>query len=103
MVACVVQKGVKGEDVKDSEEQLVQALFCWLDEGMMSDRERGEVITELAVLLLIHRRLLDAAQLLLRYGWLSFNLGYAPPLARLAQQGVCSNAGRGTLDDAHGS
>ena len=103
MVASAVQQRLTAQDVKEQEEQLVQALFCWLDEGMMSDRERGEVITELAVLLLIHRRLLDAAQLLLRYGWLSFNLGYAPRLARLAQEGMHYSDGHGTEDDAYGS
>ena len=44
---------------------------------------QGQVVTELAVLLLAHYQLLEAAQLLCRYG---VSTGQGPRLARLAEQ-----------------
>jgi len=46
----------------------------------------GAIIAELAVLYLHHHRLLDAAELLIYYGWMSYHLGYGPRLARLSQE-----------------
>jgi tetratricopeptide (TPR) repeat protein/transcriptional regulator with XRE-family HTH domain len=84
MVASAVYQQLTLVQVKEKEEQLTQALTYWLDEGIISIREGGNIITELAVLYLKHHRLLDTAQLLIYYGWLSYNLGYGPRLARLA-------------------
>ncbi len=86
MVASAVLQQLPPEQVKALEEQVIHALNCWLEEGTISDREAGNLVTELAVLLLKHHRLLEAAQLLIRYGRLSFNLGYGPHLARLAEE-----------------
>jgi len=69
--------------VKEREEILIRALTSWLEERTFSQREQGAVITELAVLLLTHHRLLEAAQLLTCYGWICFQQGHAPRLARL--------------------
>jgi|SRR5438045_2889295 len=46
----------------------------------------GMIIAELAILYLRHHRLLDAAQLLTCYGWISFKQGYAFRLAHLATE-----------------
>src|SRR5260370_27216010 len=105
MVASAVLQQLPSEQVKALEEQVIQALNCWLEEGTITDREAGNLVTELAVLLLKHHRLLEAAQLLIRYGWLSFNLGDASRLAQLAEDvmqqfdwhGTADNQGRGVL------
>ncbi len=51
----------------------------------MDTSEAGGIVAELATLYLKLHRLLEAAELLIRYGWLSFNQGYGPRLARLIQ------------------
>jgi len=86
MVASAVLQQLPPEQVKALEEQLIQALNCWLEEGTISDREAGNLITEQVVLLLKHHRLLEAAQLLLPYSSFSFNPGHAPRLARLTEE-----------------
>ena len=84
MVAASVFCSLSAEQVLEGEHLLVEAYMAWLAGGMVYEREAGGIVNELAVLLLKHRRLLDAAQLLIRYGWLAFNLGYTMRLAQLA-------------------
>src|SRR5712692_2400237 len=86
MVASAVLQQLPPEQLKALEEQLIQALNCWLEEGTITDREAGNLVTELAVLLLKQHRLLEAAQLLLPYSSFSFNPGHAPRLARLTEE-----------------
>src|SRR5258707_10630876 len=86
MVASAVLQHLPPEQVKALEEQVIQALNCWLEEGTITDREAGNLVTELAVLLLKQHRLLEAAQLLLPYSSFSFNPGHAPRLARLTEE-----------------
>jgi tetratricopeptide (TPR) repeat protein/DNA-binding SARP family transcriptional activator len=85
VVAWTVQQDLTPEQRRLAEEGVIEAYTCWLDEGDLEMQEAGNVITELAVLLLTHHRLLESAQLLLRYGWLSFKRGNAPRIARLAE------------------
>jgi Domain of unknown function (DUF1704)/AAA domain/Tetratricopeptide repeat len=85
MVAAQLRARLSVQHQHDLEEQLIPALIRWLDEGKMSTSEAGGIVAELAALYLKLHRLLEAAQLLIRYGWLSFNQGYGPRLARLAQ------------------
>jgi tetratricopeptide (TPR) repeat protein len=68
------------------EDLAIQAHTCWLDDGNLNDSEAGQVVTELAILLLTHQRLLDVAQLVVRYGWMSLQSGHGPRLAHLAQE-----------------
>ena len=84
MVASAVRARLSAEQQHQREERLIEVYRYWLDAGKASNRELGAIIAELATLYLKNYRLLDAAQLLIRYGWLSFNLGFAPRLARLA-------------------
>jgi tetratricopeptide (TPR) repeat protein len=84
MVASAVIRYLTPDQLADRENALLQAYAAWLHEGNFYGYESGALVTEYATLLLKHHRLLDAAQLLIRYGWLSFNLGHAPRLARLA-------------------
>ena len=84
MVSSAVLQGLTPQQVQESEEQLISALMRWLQEGILTPREGGSIVTELVALLLTHHRLLEAAQQLLPYRSLSFNLGHAPRLARLA-------------------
>jgi len=86
MVAAVVSSRLSPQQRQQIEEQLIDAYLHWLDDGELSDREMGAIIGELATLYLKRHRLLDAAQLLIIYGWMSYNLGYGPRLARLAQK-----------------
>jgi tetratricopeptide (TPR) repeat protein len=89
-VAAAVVRTLSSEARKRREEALITAYQAWLGEGSFAayENEKGAVITELAVLLLSHLQLLPAAQLLVRYGWLAFNLGHAVRLARLAQDAI---------------
>ncbi len=84
MVAASVASSLSREQILEGECLLIEAYTAWLVSGMVYEREAGGIVTELAMLLFKHHRLFAAAQLLLRYGWLAFNLGYAPRLARLA-------------------
>lgn len=75
------------EVIRIAESTIIDAYHAWLETGdFIGEQEQSQVITELAVLLLKHRRLLDAAQLLIRYGWLSSTFGNGSRLSRLAQQ-----------------
>jgi DNA-binding SARP family transcriptional activator/tetratricopeptide (TPR) repeat protein len=85
VVAWTVQHQITSEQRREAEDVVIEAYTRWLDEGNLEIEEAGAVVTELAVLLLRHQRLLEVAQLLIRYGWMSFNLGYGPRLAYLAQ------------------
>lgn len=86
VVAFTVQQQMPAEQRQQAEQIVIQAYTHWLDEGNLEMEEAGYAVAELARLLLMHRRLLDVAQLLLYYGWLSFKLGAAPRIAHLAEQ-----------------
>jgi tetratricopeptide (TPR) repeat protein len=85
MVAALLRARLSMQQQHDLEEQLVPALTRWLEEGKMGTSEASGIVAELAALYLKLHHLLKAAELLIRYGWLSFNQGYGPRLARLAQ------------------
>lgn len=90
MVASAVRSRLPIEQRHLLEERLIDAYLHWLNEGKANDHESGAIIAELATLYLKHRLLFDAAQLLIRYGWLSFTRGYASRLARLAASTIDS-------------
>ncbi len=85
MVASAVLQRMTPQQRSQCEVVLIQAYTAWLEQGIFHEHERGAVITELAALLLTHHRFLEAAQLLIRYGWLSFNLGHGTRLAHLME------------------
>ncbi len=82
MVAALVETRLSRQQRQSREERMILALTHWLDDGHMSNSEAGAIIAELGILYLRHHRLLNAAQLLTRFGWLSFNIGHGPRLAR---------------------
>src|SRR5260221_1509273 len=84
MVAAQVRQRLSGDQVQAAEERLIRALTHWLHNEITSTHEQGVVITELALMLLKHRRLLDAAELLLEVGWLSSGYGQGSRLAKMA-------------------
>src|SRR5260370_14945120 len=84
MVASAVQARLSTEQHYQIEERLIEVYRFWLNEGKASNRELGEIITELAILYLRHHRLLDAPQLLTCYGLVSFKQGVAFRLDYLA-------------------
>ncbi|MBV9021317.1 MAG: hypothetical protein JOZ71_11435, partial [Ktedonobacteraceae bacterium] len=86
MVAALVRSRLSAAQQQQDEEHLLDALTHWLHEGKASERDMGAIIAELTTLYLKQHRLLEAAQLLIRYGWISFNQGHAPRLARLATE-----------------
>jgi tetratricopeptide (TPR) repeat protein len=88
VVALTVRQPLLPAQRQEIEDLVIQAYTRWLDEGHLEMREAGSVVTELASLLLTHHRLLDAAQLLTRCGWMSFKLGYGPRLALLAREAM---------------
>jgi hypothetical protein len=80
--AALHQMALEGR-TGEVEQHVIAAYQCWLDTGTFRDEhEKGAVVAELAILLLKHRRLLDAAQLLIHLGWLSFTFGYGLRIAR---------------------
>lgn len=90
-VAAAVVRKLSPEVRMQRERWLITAYQAWLGEGSFAaqyENEKGAVVTELAVLLLSHVQLLPAAQFLVRYGWLAFNMGYAVRLARLARTAI---------------
>ncbi len=84
-VASTVRARLSPEQLYELEERMIEALMRWVEDGNVRNDEAGNMVAELVVLLLTHHRLLDAAQLLVRFGWRSFHLGYGPRLAHLAQ------------------
>lgn len=83
VVADVVTQELAEERVSELEQQVIAGLRKWVDEGSIAMQEAGAVITELAVLLLKHHRLLETAELLIRYGWLSINQELIPRIIKL--------------------
>jgi hypothetical protein len=86
MVASAVQARLSVEQRYQIEERLIEAYRLCLNDGKASIREMGIIVAELAVLYLRHHRLLDVAQLLTCYGWISFKQGYAFRLAHLSAE-----------------
>ncbi|HLJ36499.1 MAG TPA: tetratricopeptide repeat protein, partial [Ktedonobacteraceae bacterium] len=84
MVAASVRSQMSAEQIRHAEERLIEAFTHWLEVGNISLQEQGMVVTELAILLFKHRRLLDAAELLIVMGWLSSNHGHGYRLATFA-------------------
>jgi tetratricopeptide (TPR) repeat protein/transcriptional regulator with XRE-family HTH domain len=85
LVAAALCTRLSAEQKCTLEGHLAVALFDWLTtSGTLSAQEMGTIITELAEIYLKHHRLLDAAQFIIRHGWLSFRLGHARRLAQLA-------------------
>jgi tetratricopeptide (TPR) repeat protein len=86
-VASAVYRHLTEKQRQEQESLLIQAYSAWVQAGTFQegDSEQGAVMTELAVLLLKQHRLLEAAEHVIRYGWISFNLGQGPRLARLAK------------------
>lgn len=71
----------------ESEQQLIHAYTVWLEQGtFLSEQEQAMVISELVAAHLKKRHLLEAAELLIEYGWLSFAFGHAPRLARITDE-----------------
>jgi tetratricopeptide (TPR) repeat protein/transcriptional regulator with XRE-family HTH domain len=83
MVAAQVRQLLVQEEVSAAEDRLIQALTVWLG-GIATPDEQGIVVTEIALLLLKHCRFLDAAELLIEFGWLSSGYGNGSRLSRRA-------------------
>ncbi|HVB23444.1 MAG TPA: hypothetical protein VNG51_16005 [Ktedonobacteraceae bacterium] len=86
MVASLVRSRLSLEQRQHIETLLIEAYVQWLDSEEMSNREIGAIIAELVTLYLKQSHLLHASDLLISYGWLSFNQGYGFRLAHLAQE-----------------
>lgn len=86
MVAAAMYRHLSAEQRKEREVALIEACQAWREAGILDNRERGVVVTELLTLLIKHHRLVEAVVLLMLDGWLSFNLGNGPLLAQYAQK-----------------
>jgi Domain of unknown function (DUF1704) len=86
MAAAQVRQQLSPDQVKQSEDRLIEALKHWLDRDIANKKEKGLVLTELACLLLCQHRLLETAELVLYHGWLSYHAGQILRLARRVQQ-----------------
>ena len=86
-VATLMRSRLEDEQRRQMEAQLIDVYRYWIDnDEEMSDRERGMIIAELAMLYSLQHRLLAAADLLIAYGWMCFNIGYGPRLGRFAEK-----------------
>ena len=88
----------------ETEQQLMKAYTVWLEQGtFQNEQEQAMLISELAIAYLKQQQLMKAAELLIEYGWLSFAFGYAPRLARIADEVMHSfNWHRSTEDEVGG-
>ena len=87
LVTAAASQNIAAARRSEIEQLLVQVYAAWIELGTFTgEREQGQVVTELALLLLKGRRLLEAAELLIQYGWLSLDLGYGIPLARRVRE-----------------
>ena len=84
--AWTVQQQLSPEQQRQMEELVIEAYTRSLDKGNLEMQEAGNIITELAVLLMTHQRLIEIAQLVVHYGWISLQSGHGPRLAHLAQE-----------------
>ncbi len=84
VVAAAVLQQLEPDDRVARERLLIEAYKAWLGSGQCTGREAGEIVYDLARLSLVHHHFLDAAELLIRYGWLAFNLGYAQKIGHVA-------------------
>jgi len=86
---AVVQKLLEEGRIADIERQLTRMYRVWLDEGtFQNDQEQAVLITETALLYLKEYLLLEAAELLINVGWISFAFGHGPRLARAMEETV---------------
>ncbi|MBV9020409.1 MAG: tetratricopeptide repeat protein, partial [Ktedonobacteraceae bacterium] len=85
LVASAVMRLLTPEQRHERETLLIETYTAWLSSGRCDEREASMIVADLATLLLRHQRLLPAAEYLIRYGWMSFNLGYGPRLAQIAK------------------
>jgi hypothetical protein len=91
LVAESVLQQLSQEDRAGVEERLVVAYRRWMDQGSYRDeQEQAMVIAELVILYLKHQHLLEAAELVIGYGWLSFQFGHALRIARVADESIRS-------------
>lgn len=87
LVTESVLQQLSQEERANVEEQLVTGYHRWLREGSYYDeQEQALVIAELTILHLKHQQLLNAAELVITYGWLSFQFGHASRITRTVQQ-----------------
>ena len=89
LVVESVRQQLTDDQIARIEHRLIDVYPFWIEQGtFLTDDEQGTVVAELAVLCFKHRRLLEATEHLIYYGWLSFNLGHGPRLARHAEQAI---------------
>ena len=82
-----VQKLLLEERLDEVERHLTRMYGVWLEQGtFQSEQEQAALVAELAILSLKQHRLLEAAELLIEYGWLSFAFGHAARLARVTDE-----------------
>lgn len=103
LVAESALQQLSQEDRASIEECLIVAYQHWMREGSYRDeQEQAMVIAELAILYLKHFQLLEAAELVIGYGWLLFALSHARLLARTSNTAMRSLQSY-TLEDEAGS
>lgn len=89
LVVESVRQQLTDEQVAQIEHRLINIYTLWVKQGIfLADDEQGAVVTELVALCFKYCRLVDAAEHLIYYGWLSFNRGHGPRLARLVEQAM---------------
>jgi transcriptional regulator with XRE-family HTH domain len=87
----------------ETEQQLIHCYTVWLKQGtFLSEQEQAMLISELAAAHLKQHHLLEAAELLIEYGWLSFAFGHTPRLARIADEIMRSFNWRRSIEDEVG-
>lgn len=89
--------------VEAVEELLTRLYQVWLNEGtFLSEQEQAALVSELAVLYLKQHQLLQAAELLVEFGWLALTFGHAARVARQAESVMRAFNWRAKAEDEAG-
>ncbi len=91
LVAESVLQQLPQDERMSIEKHLIAAYGHWMHKGNYRDeQEQAMVIAELAILHLKHHHLLEAAELVIGYGWLLFAACHARRIARIADMSIRS-------------
>jgi hypothetical protein len=95
LVAESVLQQLSQEERTSIEEHLVTVYRRWMREGnYRNEQEQAALIAELTILYLKQFRLLEAAELIIEYGWLSFQFGYASRVVRIVEQVIADSGSK---------
>lgn len=98
-----LQRLQESKRLGETEALLIPLYQRWLEKGNFHDElEMASLVSELAALYLKQRQLLQAAELLVEYGWLMLAFGHGARVARIAEGTMRAFNWRTTADNEFG-